>query len=184
VLLGRIRVYDELRAQIEKIIAAGIVPTHLDTHKHTHLMPQILDAVVRLSEEYGILWVRRPFDFPLTGNYGVPFPKKMLSASLRAVGKRFHSKLGEHGYRTTDHFAGFALTGRFRANELVSLIAELPEGTTEFMCHPGLCTSELRAAHTRLKESREEELRALTSSAVRDALRQCGVALVNYRQLA
>jgi predicted glycoside hydrolase/deacetylase ChbG (UPF0249 family) len=51
------------------------------------------------------------------------------------------------------------------------------------MCHPGICTTELRAARTRLKESREEELRALTAPEVRDALRESGVELTNYREL-
>ena len=62
---GRIRVYDELAAQVRRIVDAGLRPTHLDTHKHTHLAPPVLDAVARLAEEFGIRWVRRPFDFPL-----------------------------------------------------------------------------------------------------------------------
>ena len=62
----RIRIYDELAAQVRKVQSAGIQPTHLDTHKHTHLLPPVLDAVAPVSEEYKIPWVRRPFDFPLT----------------------------------------------------------------------------------------------------------------------
>jgi predicted glycoside hydrolase/deacetylase ChbG (UPF0249 family) len=48
------------------------------------------------------------------------------------------------------------------------------------MVHPGFCTNELRAARTRLKESREAELRALTHPAVKDALAANGVVLVPY----
>ena len=66
VALGRVRIYDELDAQIRRILDAGLKPTHLDTHKHTHLLPPVLDAVAQLSEEYRIPWVRRPFDLPLT----------------------------------------------------------------------------------------------------------------------
>jgi predicted glycoside hydrolase/deacetylase ChbG (UPF0249 family) len=51
------------------------------------------------------------------------------------------------------------------------------------MCHPGFCTDELRAAPTRLKESREKELLALTSTEVRAALHESGVELVSYRAL-
>jgi predicted glycoside hydrolase/deacetylase ChbG (UPF0249 family) len=51
------------------------------------------------------------------------------------------------------------------------------------MCHPGFCTEELRAARTRLKESREQELRALTAPEARAALRDAGVELVSYRDL-
>jgi predicted glycoside hydrolase/deacetylase ChbG (UPF0249 family) len=51
------------------------------------------------------------------------------------------------------------------------------------MCHPGYATGELRAARTRLKESRERELTALTSPDTRRALEECGVQLVDYRML-
>src|SRR6185369_7293912 len=61
----RIDVYDELSAQVRRILAAGVQPTHLDTHKHTHLAPPVLDAVARLGKEFGIPWVRRPLDFPM-----------------------------------------------------------------------------------------------------------------------
>jgi chitin disaccharide deacetylase len=96
---------------------------------------------------------------------------------------RFSRILGEHGCRSTDHFAGFQITGRYDAAGLARLIRGLPEGSTEFMCHPGVCGDELRVAGTRLKESREEELRALTSPLVRTALREAGVQLVGYRDL-
>ena len=56
----------------------------------------------------------------------------------------------------------------------------LPEGSTELMCHPGYCRAELRAARTRLKESREAELRALTAPDVRAAIEECGVELCPY----
>jgi predicted glycoside hydrolase/deacetylase ChbG (UPF0249 family) len=64
------------------------------------------------------------------------------------------------------------------------LIRALPEGSTEFMCHPGRCGEELRSAKTRLKESREEELRALVAKDVREALAEAGVGLVSYRDLS
>ena len=156
VALGRIRVYDELASQVRKILDAGIQPTHLDTHKHTHLLPQVLDAVARIGEEFRIPWIRRP------------------------LGSLFHGRIATHGCRTTDHFAGFRLTGRYDAAELARLIRALPDGITEFMCHPGFCTEELRAARTRLKESRRRELDALISPEVRAALLDANVTLSKY----
>jgi len=179
---GRIKVFDELIAQVRRILDAGLRPTHLDTHKHTHLLPPILDAVARISEEYKIPWVRRPFDFPVTPA-GVSWAKRATSRALGVVRRRFARVLARHGCRSTDHFAGFQITGRYTASDLARLIRSLPEGSTEFMCHPGFCTDELRAARTRLKESREEELRALTSPEVRAAVEESGVKLVNYREL-
>ncbi len=179
-MMRRIRVYDELRAQILRIVKAGLRPSHLDTHKHTHLAPQVLDAVARLAGEFDIPWVRRPFDFPLNAG-GVPWSQRMVSRGLAVVRRRFHSVLGRNGCRSTDHFAGFQVTGRFRTAELVELIGQLPEGLTELMTHPGYCTEELRGARTRLKESREFELEALTAPETRAALERRGVELTDYR---
>ena len=155
--LGRIRIYDEFVRQVRKVVDAGLQPTHLDTHKHTHLLPQVFNAVARIAEEFHIPWVRRrfgPFRF---------FPTRRC--------------------RSTDHFTGFRLTGRYDAAALAQVIRRLPEGSTEFMCHPGFCTEELRAARTRLKESRRRELDALTSPEVRAALEESNVKLARYRDL-
>ena len=180
----RIRPYEELRPQIQRILEAGIRPSHLDTHKHTHLAPPVLEAVARLAEEFGIRWVRRPFDFPM-GALGATVPGKVRFASRAAglVRRRFHRALERHGCRTTDHFAGFQITGRFQTAELVKLLGALPEGSTELMCHPGHCGEALRGARTRLKESRERELEALVAREVREAVERQGIELVNYSEI-
>jgi predicted glycoside hydrolase/deacetylase ChbG (UPF0249 family) len=165
VALRQISIYDEFAAQVHKILTAGITPTHLDTHKHTHLLPPVAKAVARIAERFRIGWVRRPL--------GVP----VLGPCLGLV-------LARHGCRTTDHFAGFRLTGRLDTEALVDLIRRLPEGSTELMCHPGYARAELGAARTRLKESRELELKALKSPEVRRAIQVSGTRLVNYRSLA
>jgi predicted glycoside hydrolase/deacetylase ChbG (UPF0249 family) len=183
--LRRIRVYDELAAQVRRIIDAGLAPTHLDTHKHTHLIPQVLDAVARISEEFKIPWVRRPFDFPMQAGAvnRAGWTRRAVSGGFGMVRGRFERVLTQHGCKSTDHFAGFKFTGKYNAGDLEALIRALPEGSTEFMCHPGRCGKELRSARTRLKESREEELRALVAKEVRETLTEEGVELVSYRDL-
>jgi chitin disaccharide deacetylase len=179
-----IRPYDELKAQVCHILRAGIQPTHLDTHKHTHLAPPVLDAVARIAEEFGIHWVRRPFDFPMNAlRRTVPPVKWLTSDALGLLRRRFQRVLKSHGCRTTDHFAGFQITGRFHTAQLVELLAMLPEGSTELMCHPGRCGEALRGERTRLKESRERELEALIAPEVRAAAERNGVELVGYAGL-
>ena len=184
-IAGRdIRIYDELAAQVQRIADAGIRPTHLDTHKHTHLLPPVLEAVARLGHESGIRWVRRPFDFPLTSIHGaVPRLMRVANSAMGLFRSRVHRVLEQHGCRTTDHFAGFQFTGRLHGAELVQLLGVLPEGSTELMCHPGWCGDALRAARTRLKQSRQRELEALVAKETRDALDRNGIELVNYRGL-
>jgi predicted glycoside hydrolase/deacetylase ChbG (UPF0249 family) len=128
--------------------------------------------------------VRRPFDFPLNAlSATVPRMKRVTSGAMGLLRRRFHRVLDKHGCRTTDHFAGFQITGRFRAAQLVQLFSLLPEGSTEFMCHPGRCGTALREAPTRLKESREHELEALVAPEVRQALERNGIELISYREL-
>ncbi len=178
----RIRIYDLLAAQVRKVQNAGIQPTHLDTHKHTHLLPPVLDAVARIASEFRIPWVRRPFDLPLDGG-SVPWRRQAVSKTLGFARAGFQRVLKRYGCRTTDHFAGFQLTGHYDAAELARLIRQLPEGSTEFMCHPGFCTQELQSAKTRLKESRRRELDALTSTEVRQAIEESNVTLARYAEI-
>jgi predicted glycoside hydrolase/deacetylase ChbG (UPF0249 family) len=84
------------------------------------------------------------------------------------------------GGSVTEHFAGFALTGHLDEARLLDLLDRLPEGTTELMCHPGFLREDLRSSRTRLLESREIELRALTSPAVAQRVRARGIVLTNY----
>ncbi len=182
VALRRIAIYSELRSQVRRILDAGIRPTHLDTHKHTHLLPPVLDAVARISQEFKIPWVRRPFAFPFTAE-GVSSTKRAVTKAMTLVRGRSTRVLAAYGCRSTDHFAGFQITGRYDAVSLVALLRALPVGSTELMTHPGILGSSLRSAPTRLKESREQELRALTSPEVRACLDECGIQLCGYRDL-
>ncbi len=175
----RIRPYEVLAGQVRRILDAGIRPTHLDTHKHTHLLPPVLEAVARIGEEFRIPWVRRPFDLPISGG-GAGWGRRLVSQSFSLLRRRFHRVLSAHGCRTTDHFAGFQITGNYDGAELARLIRNLPDGVTEFMCHPGFCTDELRGERTRLKESRQKELEALVSPEVRQALCEANCQLVSY----
>jgi predicted glycoside hydrolase/deacetylase ChbG (UPF0249 family) len=65
--LGRVEraaVYEELRMQLERVLAAGIRPTHLDSHHHVHTEWAIAPLVCRLARSHGIRRIR------LTRNMG------------------------------------------------------------------------------------------------------------------
>jgi predicted glycoside hydrolase/deacetylase ChbG (UPF0249 family) len=154
VVAGKLDAYAEFRSQIEKILLTGIRPTHLDSHKHTHLLPKVFRAVVRLAKEYSIPYVRLPVD---------------TSLPLAGMIRRYYQRMSS-AVKTTDHFLGFRLTGRLTEATFAQALLRLPEGTTEFMCHPGRLGNELAAAQTRLKESRVRELEALLSPLIRQII--------------
>lgn len=185
VYTGALRLEAELEAQLRHIRAAGIQPVHLDTHKHTHLLPPVLDAIVAVAHRHGVRFIRRPFDLPMgmLGLPAAPLSKRPTALGMQLLRRRFSRILASRGYLATNHFTGFQLTGRYRTQDLVQLIAHLPEGVTELMTHPGFHGAALQAARTRLKESRLRELEALTAPEVRAAIEQHGVRLSGYRQL-
>lgn len=169
-LRGRLNVYEELRAQIRKIIDAGIKPTHLDSHKHSHIFPPIFRVVVRLAQEFKIPYVRLPLD--TTTPYG--------AIPCAALGPVYRRMARSRDIRMTDHFLGFRLTGSLDESSFRTALAGLREGTTEFMCHPGFLGGELSVAATRLKESRVRELEALTSPRIRQFMDAAGVRLATF----
>lgn len=144
----------EFARQVEKILAAGLAPSHLDTHKHTHLLPHVMRAVVGVARRFGIPWVRRPL---------------RAAAVLR------------HGLRAADHFLGIRLTGRMTRSSLARALRRLKPGLTELMCHPGRYDRELESAPTRLKRERQGELEALTDPEIRALLASEGIQLTSFR---
>jgi chitin disaccharide deacetylase len=171
-------VYEEFRAQMMRVNRAGIRPTHLDTHKHTHLAWPVFSAVARIAREFGVRWVRAPFDFATPS--AAPLARRLVHRGVRTQQRSFRSALRRAGLRSTDHFAGFQLTGHMGTAELLDVIERLPEGVTELMCHPGYMGHDLDQASTRLKQSREIELHALTAPEVRAAIVRRRVQLSGY----
>lgn len=53
---------EEVAAQIGKLQDAGVHVTHVDTHKHTHLLPRVARAVMHGAQRRGIRRIRNPFE--------------------------------------------------------------------------------------------------------------------------
>lgn len=56
----------EIKAQIEKAISCGIKLTHLDSHRHIHMIPAIFKACMELAKEYNIPRLRFVNENPFT----------------------------------------------------------------------------------------------------------------------
>ena len=191
-LTGRIadsEIFAEASAQIRKLQASGIRVSHVDTHKHTHLFPKILRPLLRAARECGVRAVRNPFGprLPMRSSQLMQRPNLWTRyAQLRILGgfaRRFHSTVAQEGFVTTDGTLGIEVTGTLNETLFHAIAESIPEGTWEFVCHPGYNDADLQKANTRLRESRETELRVLTLPAAREILEQKGIQLVSYRDL-
>lgn len=179
----------ELRAQILKIRAAGIEPTHLDTHKHTHAHPVVMGALSRVAREFGILRVRKPMENlrdsweSSRGERSAMLPELFAAAAARMVTPIFQSTSRRYDLRSPDYFLGLARTGRLRPEALRRMIGSVQEGSTEIMLHPGISDSELQTIETRLSWQRNSEMDALIDPAVNSAIEEHGIRLITYGEL-
>jgi predicted glycoside hydrolase/deacetylase ChbG (UPF0249 family) len=180
----------EAASQIRKIQSAGITVSHVDTHKHTHLFPKILRPVLRAAAVCGVRAVRNPFGprLPLQSSHLLARPvlwKRYVEVRvLGSFAGKFREAVDQEGFTTPDGTLGIVVTGALDETLFHAIARSIPEGTWEFVCHPGYNDADLQAGKTRLRESREIELRVLTLPAAREVLTQQGIELISYRELA
>lgn len=166
--LGRIRAIDierEATAQILRLQQAEIAVTHVDTHKHTHMFPAVLDAVMRAAESCGVRAIRNPFEpsWSRRATHTAEFTRRLQVWILRAFYRNFLRQVSARGFFTTHGSLGVLATGTLDEKTLRAILRNLPVGTWELVCHPGYLDDDLRAVRTRLRESRAVELAALRS---------------------
>jgi chitin disaccharide deacetylase len=187
--LNPIEIEAETSAQIRKIQSAGIAVSHLDSHKHTHLFPAVLRPVLRAAVACGVRAVRNPFGprRPLTSGELLARPNLWRRYAevriLSTLAGKFRDAARRQGMATPDGTLGIVVTGALDEKLFRAISAIIPEGTWEFVCHPGYNDADLQRAHTRLRESRETELRVLTMPAAKQLLEDQGIALISYREL-
>lgn len=188
-LAGRVdsdQVEAESIAQIRKLQASGINVSHVDTHKHTHIFPGVLDGILRAARICGVSAIRNPFE-----SFAADFARNRKQLWKRYVQVRFIRRLGspfrkavqKAGMRTPDGTFGIVVTGHLDRQLFQGIAENIPEGTWEFVCHPGYLDEDLQAIPTRLRESRTAELELLTSRETREVLASRDVELITYRDL-
>ena len=170
----------EAAAQIALLQNCGLKLTHIDTHKHTHMFPKVLRAVLRAARSAGIDRIRNPFEpawavraavrASLTRVAELTVLRRLRPACLRLI--------ADTGFRTTDGTIAMAATGVLDAATLSALLGRLQPGTWELVTHPGYNDADLDRVRTRLRASRDKEREALA------ALRQFpSVELISFRDL-
>jgi predicted glycoside hydrolase/deacetylase ChbG (UPF0249 family) len=187
--LSAAEIQKEAEAQIARIQSAGITVTHVDSHKHTHMFPQVLRPVLRAARASGVKAVRNPFEpvraWPIAGMLGAPGMWLRCAGvmSFQLFAREFSKAVREEGMYTTDGTVGIAATGMLNQKTLSAILMALPEGTWELVCHPGYSDDDLRAAGTRLLKSREVELDTLTSPETKRLLGRQNIQLISYADL-
>ncbi len=174
----------EAIAQIRKLQDGGVNVSHIDTHKHTHIFPNVLSPVLKAAKACGIRSIRNPFE-PLrfsciTGEW----KRAMQMGMLQIYAHNFRRLVNEAGLNTPDGSLGIVAAGVLNKKLMQKIIDAMPEGTWELVCHPGYNDAALRSTTTRLLQSREVELNGLISLKNEGVLARRSIQAVSYRDLA
>jgi len=173
----------ELSTQIQWVIDSGVKPTHLDSHKHFHILPTIFPIVCGLARRFEISAVRWPFEPKQVS--AMPWPLTNADGRRRAGIVRTMAKINRvqnSQFLKTDCLLGVAHTGRIDVNFFKAVALYNSAKTTEVMTHPGFA-DDLDPGKTRLVKQREIELEALCSERTKQYLKDAGIELVHYGEL-
>lgn len=165
----------EADAQFDALVAAGVTPSHLDTHQHLHLWPPLASMIIHLAARRQVPAVRVPTSrFPAPTHVGV-----------NALSRRLRRKVANHNLATTDRFAGLHQAGSWNEPRLTGTIermARLGVESIEIGTHPGLSHDPDRARY-RWGYQWSREFDALTSARLNETVARCGFALGGFGDL-
>jgi predicted glycoside hydrolase/deacetylase ChbG (UPF0249 family) len=165
---------EEWRAQIEHLIKRGIELTHLDSHHHVHIYPELLDVAIALAHEYSIPAIRSVS--PQDVAYGQP---QLTDVITEHTASRAQARIAASGLSCPDRL----LTLEGDLAHKLSQCTQTQGMVVELCCHPGFVDDTLRALSS-MREEREAELALLVGSNIRDLIAMQGLQLVSYGVLA
>jgi len=157
----------EWQAQIEAFInAAGRKPTHIDSHHHSsYFAPQLFRRMLELAQQYDCA-IRFPFT-------------DQISFELEETYKHVPNLIGEFNPHRPDSFLVDFYDEQATHEELLRLINNLSDGTTEIMCHPGYVDEDF-ANESVYNFQRERELKILTDPTIKEAIETNGIKLITF----
>jgi len=166
----------EWRAQIEAFIeTAGRKPDHLDSHHHSSFFtPELFHGMLELAKEYDCP-IRNPIAHGDNPTAGMPTVADPMSDHAPRLMQEFNA-------RSTDTiFVDFYDEGA-TSEELLDILSNVTDGTTEVMCHPGY-VDEAFAKESVYNFQRERELKILTDPAIQQAIQANGIELITFAEL-
>jgi predicted glycoside hydrolase/deacetylase ChbG (UPF0249 family) len=179
----------EWDAQIQKVRDAGLEPTHLDGHKHVHMLPGFFEIALRLAKRHDIGAIRVALEASslraalssgAKQRTGVVMKQGVQARGLKLLARDAREQAERAGIATADYFCGIAQTGELTLEGVTQFLKSLPDGTTELMCHPGYADAALQKTATRLQDSRQTELEILTDTGIRNLVASQGIRLIDY----
>src|SRR5258705_1397190 len=116
-------VENEWDAQIQKVRDAGISPTHLDGHKHVHMLPGLFEIALKLAKRHDIGAIRVALEASSLRaalssgskqNAGVVMKQGVQARGLKLLARDARERAEHAGISTADYFFGIRQTGELK----------------------------------------------------------------------
>ncbi|KEF41837.1 MAG: hypothetical protein ER33_09310 [Cyanobium sp. CACIAM 14] len=174
----------EIEAQLQRFKETGLTLSHVDGHLHNHVHPYVLQCLVALSRNYGIHFIRLPYE-ELTLDWSTgsrPGPSQVILWSvfrlLRIYGVRL---LSAHRIGYADRVYGLLHSGRITEAYLQKLIPLITADRVELYAHPSLGGNDNTTQTSNNHE--QSEFHSLTSSRVSHLIAMSGFQRVTFTEL-
>jgi predicted glycoside hydrolase/deacetylase ChbG (UPF0249 family) len=166
----------EIRAQVERALAFGMKPTHLDTHMGTvYARPEYLQAYVQAALDHQIPCM-------------IPGPTKYTMDMVKEMGISYPTELAEQLSARGMPLLDRLVTGvegktyEERKREYHEVLRSLKPGVTQIIIHPALLSPELEAiAGTAVQ--RDADVKVFTDPDTKALIEQQDIKLVTWREL-
>lgn len=170
---------EEFRLQIEKILAIHKI-SHIDSHVHTHSIPEIFKIIQKLSKEYDIKYIRTQRELPylvkekiLSKKFPINCIKNILLNSFTTINK-------SNNIYTNDYFIGVLYTSYMDENAIIEGLKRIKKDNsiTEIIFHPA-CTFNNEI----VEQDRYNEFLLSQSKTIKDKIHLLGFELTSYSKL-
>lgn len=173
-------IYLELVNQVKRVKGSGLEITHLDSHEHIHMFPEVLNAVVRLAKEFNVPYVRLPLECSCVAKKKFSIKDFMRHLALQAFALKGERHLNAAHVRHNDFFMGHFHSGRIDDEVLTFMLENLHEGTTELAVHASTPSKEIDESSWYKNSPRE--LDALLNGKWKDLILSRGINLLTHRE--
>jgi chitin disaccharide deacetylase len=184
-LAGRLKpaeIEREFEAQVQRTLAAGLRPDHLNTQHHIGFIPPVGLAVEAVARRFQIAGLRSAVEEP-TLSWFTDLPRGAMAALLGGLAWLTRRKLGalRHGPQTW----GYVESGQLDEVRILEIVGRMGPGSHELICHPGVEDDEgpVLGTFPSARFRRARELKALTSPIMRHALEQRRIRLCRWSEL-
>lgn len=171
----------EFRTQIETVLNYTKVD-HIDSHVHTHAIPNLFKLTAKLAKEYNIPYVRTQFE----EMYFIPSVKKHINlnyplnvikiALLNSFTISNRKTVKELGLKTNDYLIGVGYTGMMDDKTIEFGLKTLDDDClAEALIHPCNYTKPTKNQHFR-------EFLITQNKELEDKIKRLGFEITNYKK--